>query len=83
MLRNLHDFPVNLLVADQTPYSETNAITVELLSQTTPPSDTDPDGKRGLLDWRFSLAPGESKEIRLAYRMKWPADREVLVPGGS
>ena len=82
VLRNLHDFPVNLLVADQTPYSETNAITVELLPQTTPPSDKDPDGKRGLLDWRFSLAPGESREIRLAYRMNWPADREVLVPGG-
>jgi len=82
VLHNLHDFPVNLLVADQTPYSETNAITVELLSQTTPPGDKDPDGKRGLLDWRFSLAPGESREIRLAYRMNWPADREVQVPGG-
>jgi uncharacterized protein (TIGR02231 family) len=83
VLRNLHDFPVTLLVVDQTPYSESNAITVELLSQTTPPSDKDPDGKRGLLDWRFSLAPGASRDIVLAYRMKWPADREVAVPGGD
>jgi uncharacterized protein (TIGR02231 family) len=82
VLRNLHDFPVDLLVVDQTPYSENNAITVELLAQTTQPSDKDPVGKRGLLDWRFSLAPKESREIRLAYRMKWPGDREVSVPGG-
>ena len=82
VLRNLHDFPVNLLVVDQTPYSETSAIAVELLAQTTQGADKDPDGKRGLLDWRLTLAPGESKEVRLAYRMKWPADREVNVPGG-
>ncbi|MBB4199572.1 uncharacterized protein (TIGR02231 family) [Rhodoblastus sphagnicola] len=83
VLRNLHDFPVNLLVADQTPYSETNAINVELLPQTTQGADKDPEGKRGLLNWRFSLAPNESKEVRLAYRMKWPADREVVVPGAD
>jgi uncharacterized protein (TIGR02231 family) len=82
VLRNLHDFPVNLLVVDQTPYSETSAITVELLSQTTQPGEKDPEGKRGLLNWRFSLAPNEIREVRLAYRLKWPADRDVSVPGG-
>ena len=82
VIRNLHDFPVNLLVVDQTPYSENNAITVELLPQTTPGAEKDPEGKRGLLNWRLSLAPNESKEVRLAYRMKWPADRDVNVPGG-
>ncbi|PPQ39926.1 conserved hypothetical protein [Rhodoblastus acidophilus] len=78
VLRNLHDFPVALLAMDQTPYSETNAITVELLPQTTQGADKDPEGKRGLLEWRLTLAPNESKELRLAYRMKWPADREVI-----
>jgi uncharacterized protein (TIGR02231 family) len=83
VLRNLHDFPVALLVTDQAPFSENSAINVELLPQTTQPSDKDPEGKRGLLDWRLTLAPNESKEIRLAYRMKWPADREVFAPGGN
>jgi uncharacterized protein (TIGR02231 family) len=82
VIRNLHDFPVNLLVVDQAPYSENNAITVELLSQTTQGAEKDPEGKRGLLNWRMTLAPGENKELRLAYRMKWPADRDVNVPGG-
>jgi uncharacterized protein (TIGR02231 family) len=79
-VRNLHDFPIHAVVTDQTPYSENSAIVVELLPLTTPPDEKDPDGKRGLLRWRFDVAPNESKEIRLAYRMKWPADREVNVP---
>jgi uncharacterized protein (TIGR02231 family) len=81
LVRNLHDFPIHAVVTDQTPYSENAAIVVELLPQTTAPDEKDLDGKRGLLRWRFDLAANESREIRLAYRMKWPADREVVVPG--
>jgi uncharacterized protein (TIGR02231 family) len=80
IVRNLHDFPIQAVVTDQTPYSENTAITVELLQQTTPPSEKDPDGKRGLLRWRFDLAPAATKEITLAYRLKWPADRDVIAP---
>jgi uncharacterized protein (TIGR02231 family) len=80
IVRNLHDFPINAVVTDQTPFSENAAIVVETLPQTTQPDEKDPDGKRGLLRWRFALGPEQSKEIRLAYRMKWPADREVVVP---
>lgn len=80
IVRNLHDFPIRAVVTDQTPFSENTAIVVELLSQTTPPSEKDPDGKRGLLRWRFDLGANQSKELTLAYRMKWPADRDVIVP---
>jgi uncharacterized protein (TIGR02231 family) len=80
VLRNLHDFPIHAVVTDQAPYSENAAINVETLAATTPPSEKDPDGRRGVLRWRFDLAPGASKDITLAYRMKWPADREVVVP---
>ena len=27
--------------------------------------------------WSSDYAPGEQKEIRLAYRLKWSADRDV------
>jgi uncharacterized protein (TIGR02231 family) len=80
VLLNLHDFPVHAVVTDQTPYSENVAISIETLPQTTAPDEKAPDGKQGVLVWRFDLAPNETKELRLAYRMKWPADREVTVP---
>jgi uncharacterized protein (TIGR02231 family) len=77
-LRNLHGFPIRATLIDQTPFSENSAIAVELLAQTTEPSEKEPDGKRGLLVWRFDLAAGASKDVTLAYRMKWPADRDVI-----
>jgi uncharacterized protein (TIGR02231 family) len=80
VLRNLHDFTVHAIVTDLTPYSENSAITVEILGQTTPPDEKAPDGKQGVLRWRFDLAPNETKDLRLAYRLKWPADRDIVVP---
>jgi uncharacterized protein (TIGR02231 family) len=77
-VKNLHDFPVRVTVIDQVPISENTAITVEQLPQTTPPTEKQVADKRGVMSWSFDLAPGETKEIRLAYRMKWPADREVV-----
>jgi hypothetical protein len=35
------------------------------------------------MSWTYDLAPGEAKDIRLAYRMKWPAEREVVIERGS
>ena len=80
VLKNRHDFPIHAVVTDQTPYSENSAITVEILGQTTPPDEKAPDGKQGLLRWRFDLAPNGTKDLLLAYRLKWPADRDVTVP---
>ena len=80
LVRNLHDFPIKAVVTDQTPVSENVAIVVETLAPTTPPDEKAPDDKPGLLRWRFDLGPNESKELRLAFRMKWPADRDVVVP---
>ena len=76
-VKNLHDFPVDVTVVDQAPFSENSAITVETLPQTTPPTEKQVEDKRGVMAWSFPLPPGETKEIHLAYRLKWPADREI------
>jgi uncharacterized protein (TIGR02231 family) len=76
-VKNLHDFPVNVTVVDQVPFSENSAVVVETLPQTTPPSEKQPDDRRGVMSWSFLLQPGETKELRLAYRLKWPADRDI------
>ena len=78
-VKNLHDFPVKLQVVDRLPYSENAAITAELLPATTPPTEKQVGDKRGVMSWTLDLQPGESKAITLAYRLKWPADRDIVI----
>jgi uncharacterized protein (TIGR02231 family) len=77
-VKNLHDFAVRVTVIDQVPVSENTAISVEPLPQMTPPTEKQVADKRGVMSWTYDLAPGETKDVRLAYRIKWPADREVV-----
>lgn len=77
-VKNFHDFAVNVTVVDRAPYSENSVIEVETLPQTTPPSEKQLGDKRGVMAWSFALQPGETKEILLAYRIKWPAEREIV-----
>ncbi|SFD48799.1 conserved hypothetical protein [Bosea sp. CRIB-10] len=78
VVKSLHAQPVKLTVTERVPFSENSAITVELLSQSTPPTEKQVGDKRGVSAWSFELAPGAQKEIRLAYRIKYPGDREVI-----
>lgn len=78
VVKSLHAQPVKLTVTERVPFSENSAITIELLPQTTPPSEKQVGDKRGVSAWSFDLAPGSQKEIRLAYRIKYPGDREVV-----
>jgi len=80
-VKNLHDFPVKVQVTDQLPYSENTAITVEQLAATTPPTEKQVADKRGVMSWTLDLLPGESKDLHLAYRLKWPANRDVTIAG--
>ena len=78
-VRNLHAFPVKVQVIDRMPVSENTAIVVELAPATTPATDKQIGDKRGVMGWTLELKPGEAKDVRLAYRTKWPADREIAV----
>ena len=42
------------------------------------PSEKQTPDKRGVMTWSFDALPGETKEFRLAWRVKWPADRDIL-----
>jgi uncharacterized protein (TIGR02231 family) len=78
-VKNLHDLPVSVTIVDRIPFSENAGIAVETLPQTTPPTEKQPGDKRGVLAWSFDLQPGEVKDIHLAWRLKWPADREIVL----
>jgi uncharacterized protein (TIGR02231 family) len=82
-VRNGHDFPIKVAIDDQLPVSENQEIQVELLPATTPPTTTNLADKRGVLEWAFEAKPGEAKDIALAWKVRWPKDKGVvMVPSG-
>ena len=76
-VRNHHEWPIKVVVEDQTPVSEVEDIKVEMLPATPPPSERDARERRGVMAWNFDLAPGDSKEIKFGWRMRWPADKAI------
>ena len=82
-IRNGHDFPLRIAIEDQLPVSENEEIQVEMLPSTTPPSTTNLRDKRGVLEWAFEAKAGEARDIALAWRVRWPKDKGVvMLPGG-
>ena len=76
-IRNGHDFPVKVAIEDQLPVSETEDIQVEMLPVSTQPTARDLRDRRGILEWAFDAKPGEAREIKLAWRVRWPKDKAV------
>jgi uncharacterized protein (TIGR02231 family) len=82
-VRNGHDFPIRIAIEDQLPVSENEDIVVEMLPQTTAPSATNIRDKRGVLEWAFEAKAGEVRDINLAWRIRWPKDKSVVMtPSG-
>jgi uncharacterized protein (TIGR02231 family) len=82
-VRNGHDFPIKVAIDDQLPVSENEEIQVDLLPSTTPPTTTNLADKRGVLEWAFEAKPNEARDIALAWRVRWPKDKGVvMLPSG-
>ncbi|MDX2258752.1 MAG: mucoidy inhibitor MuiA family protein [Hyphomicrobiaceae bacterium] len=75
-VKNLHERSVAVSVLDQVPASRNDAVTVELTGRNAP-SRSDVDGKRGVIAWDFTLAAEEEKAIDFAYRIAWPAAKQI------
>lgn len=72
-IRNTRTEPAVLILADQLPVSRNNTISVsgeELSGGTLDPAN-------GTVTWRLELNPGERRELRLRYAVKFPKDREL------
>ena len=76
-VRSGHSRPMRIVVEDQIPTSEVAEIQVEMLPGTTPPNERDVRDRRGVLAWSFDAAPGEAREIKLGWRLRWPGDKVV------
>jgi len=77
VIRNGHDAPIAFTVEDRVPVSEADDIKVDILPATTPPGARDVRDRRGVWAWNFTLPPGETREIRLAWQVRWPTDKTI------
>ena len=76
-IRSGHAVPIRFAIEDQIPVSEAEDIPVETLPMTTPPTARDLRDRRGVLEWAFDVQPGENREIKLGWRVRWPKDKTV------
>ena len=84
VIRNAHEFAIPVAIEDQLPVSENEDIQVEMLPVTTPPTTRDLRERRGVLEWAFDAKPGETREIKLGWRVRWPKEKAVqFTPQGS
>ncbi|AWH84609.1 hypothetical protein HYN59_05525 [Flavobacterium album] len=70
IVRNNKKEAVQLTVKDQYPLSTLENMEVELLES----SGADVDEETGILQWQMKLKPGETKKVRLSYRVRHPKD---------
>lgn len=69
--RNLTGRDYDLRLIDQVPVSEQEDLQISWKASVNP-TETDPDGERGLLIWEMPLAAGETQEITLETSIRWP-----------
>ncbi len=79
-IENLHTFPVEVHVTDRMPYSTHEEVVVEMLRETTAPSVTDPDNKKGIVVWDVPLKPQTKTEISFGYTVVHPSQMKLAIP---
>jgi uncharacterized protein (TIGR02231 family) len=65
---------VNLLLKDQYPLSTIKEVEVKLEES----GEAMVNEETGVLTWKISLKPGESKKIRFSYSVKYPKDKKII-----
>jgi uncharacterized protein (TIGR02231 family) len=65
---------VNMLLKEQYPLSTIKEVEVKLEDS----SEALVNEETGVLTWKLSLKPGESKKIRFSYSVKYPKDKKII-----
>ncbi|MDO5632125.1 MAG: DUF4139 domain-containing protein [Paracoccus sp. (in: a-proteobacteria)] len=76
-VENLTDTAWPLRLVDRVPVSEQESLRLSWSADPTP-SETDPEGKRGVLIWRFDIAPGETRQVTVQTDLTWPEGNILL-----
>jgi uncharacterized protein (TIGR02231 family) len=77
-VENLHTRPMDITVLDRVPYAEDENVTVTRLAESSAPTVTNVDDKRGVLAWSYTYGPGEARDILNGYEVSWPAGQSVV-----
>ncbi len=76
-ISNLHKRDFEVTVLDQLPVARDERIEVELLSDSTVPTNSDLKDRKGVLAWVRKLAPGASEQLRFGYAVTYPESLEL------
>lgn len=79
-IENLHSFPVTVRMSERMPYSTHEDVVVEMLRETTAPTTTDPDNRRGIVQWDVPLQPAAKTEVTFGYKLTYPTQMSVVLP---
>ncbi len=74
-VRNKKNTSVKLIIEDQIPISQNEAIEVELLDK----SKAKYDEAKGFLTWTFDLKANDKKEVDFKYAVKYPKKKRIVV----
>jgi uncharacterized protein (TIGR02231 family) len=77
-MRNGHVTSVDMMIEEAMPVTENAEIQVEMLQASTQPTARDIRDQRGVMAWTVSLPPGETRDIKFGWRVRWPADKSVV-----
>ncbi len=74
---NRHKIAMPVTVFDQLPVSSDESITVELLKNSTTPTQQNVENRAGILAWEKEIKPQEKETIEFGYAVSFPQDKEV------
>ena len=74
---NHHARAMEIAVLDQLPVPRDEAIEVELLRGSTKVSERDVEKRKGVLEWRHTYEPGETRTIKFGYAVTYPDGQAV------
>lgn len=76
-VENLHDFNMPVVVLDQMPFSANDSVEVDMLPQSTQPSEKDYEKRRGVYAWKLELEPKSKQQLSFGYKVSWPKDLQI------
>lgn len=68
----------DIVIYDRVPYSEQEDLLIDWSARPRP-SETDVEGRRGVLAWAFALESGERQSVAFSYELNWPEGNELRV----